>query len=235
MVKPTALQATIAHTQLGAAWLWNSRGCRVIADEVGFSAQGVSMFCEPQMANWRADLAGVSWDQPPGVWRYDGGWPVFDLIEVKGHRADWLRERPLNPRSKWRTSESSTCRLWLLVASTIDDAALANLPEWWGILRADAAVEKLTVVRKPPQSGRIAEPALAARSLYAVAQRSVVRQLPTMRYARDERGRLVQGTLRASLLALRAPGAHWLGQNTHEISTTQNPHNEATAPSDCGL
>lgn len=206
--RQTAAAQTLAHTQLAAAWLWNSRDCRVIADEVGVSWDGTRIE-PPTQTKWRADVVGVSWhaDSPTAGVRF--GAPVFDVIEVKGHRADWRREKPLDPRSKWQRSRNSTLRLWLLVSSSIGDDLLTDLPPWWGILRADdETASGLRTIRKAPQSGTVADD-LIARSLYAVAQRSATRQLPTMRHARDERGVLHQGTIAASLLNLRRPGCRW--------------------------
>lgn len=235
MAKPSAWAATVAHTQLGAAWLWTSRNCRVIADEAGFSAYRGGIFLQPSNALWRADLVGVSWKPHKGSHLLTEGDPVFDLVEVKGHRADWMRERPKDPRSKWLSSEQSRCRLWLLVSATIDDTLLADLPPWWGILRASPEATALEVVRKAPQPGTFDDPSRAAYSLHVLAQRCITRKLPDMRSARDASGMLHVGTLNAALNALRAPGDHWLStQTTHETATAQSPHNEPTEPSVSG-
>lgn len=200
-----ARQATTAHTQLGAAWLWTARDCRVIADEAGFGCRESlpAIFCPPLGVSWRADLVGVRWHMPRNARRYGEGSALFDLVEVKGHRADWLREKPLDPNSKWQLGQYTTVRLWLLVSATIGDDLLVDVPPWWGIVRADTDVQKLVTVRTAPQSGRIDDAGTAAYSLHALARRSVTGRLPQMPRSVTE-----------AVTALRAPGDHWLASHS---------------------
>jgi hypothetical protein len=211
----TSAEATKLHTQLAVAWLWNCRGCRLVADEVGVYPSG--RLTEPANALWRADVVGIMWDHQKG--------PRIDVVEVKGHRADWRREKPLSPRSKWQQSQPSHSCLWLLVSATVDDNALESLPPWWGILRADPAAETVTVVRKAPQAGYDPEPSRSGHSVFVAGARSVTRSLPTMRHARDARGMLLQNSTAASLLSLRK--SEW--EPAEDVESLQ-PHATEAAP-----
>jgi hypothetical protein len=186
------------------AWLWNSRGCRLVADEVGVYPTG--RLTEPTNALWRADVVGIMWDHQKG--------PRIDVVEVKGHRADWRREKPASPRSKWQQSQPSHSCLWLLVSATVDDKSLESLPPWWGIVRADATASTVTVVRKAPQTGYDADASKSAHSLFVAGSRSVTRSLPTMRYARNANGFIIQNTVAASLKSMR--DADWAPEAEEE-------------------
>lgn len=165
----TAHELTRVHTALAMAWLWHRQGSRVLATEVGVSKLGCRLV--PAMgASWRADVVGVSGG--PGKPH------CFDVVEVKGHRADFRRDLPRD-FSKWSVSDKSPLRLWLLVSADVDDEALAGIPVHWGLLRATAEHDQVTTLRKAAGSG-ILDAAAEAASLYACGTRAIAGKLPRL-------------------------------------------------------
>jgi hypothetical protein len=106
----------------------------------------------------------------------------FDLVEVKGHRRDWLRERArvADPYSKWGIGDDSCIAQWLLVSHDVTDADLEPLPQHWGILRADASASTCTSLRAAAGPGLVTDPGRIERSLYAAGTRAVTGTLPTL-------------------------------------------------------
>jgi hypothetical protein len=155
----SACERTDAHTRLALAWLWHRRGCRALAEEVGVYASG--RVCRVADGRWRVDVVGSA--RKPSRRRASDGWQWrVDVVEVKGHRADWMREARVlarepehvrSVRSKWHAlAEGAGGRagapgLWLLVSHDVADADLKLLPVEWGVLRADAYAVEVEVVR----------------------------------------------------------------------------------------
>lgn len=165
----TAHELTRLHTVLAVAWLWHRQGSRVLATEVGVGKTGDRLM--PAMgAWWRADVVGVSGG--PGKPH------CFDVVEVKGHRADFRRDQPRD-FSKWSVSDKSPLRLWLLVSAEVTDEDLVGVPGHWGLLRATAERDQVQTLRKPAGAG-ILESKAEAASLYACGTRAISGWLPRL-------------------------------------------------------
>lgn len=165
----TRVEATRAHTALALAWLWHARGHRALSVEVGAD---VAHLRRPLEGSWRADAVGVT----VAVVRRRGAGLVehrVDLVEVKGTRADLVRER--FDTGKWPEGMAEV-PCWLLVSADCRDSDLDALPAPWGLLRADADARSVRVVRKPAAPQRD----LDEHELYAVACTSLSACLPAM-------------------------------------------------------
>lgn len=128
-----------------------------MAPEVGLNRNGL---CMPQKGRWRVDLVGID--------------RQVDVIEVKGTRADIMREDLAG--GKWALPYTDLgLTPWLAVDAKVTDDLFASLPEAWGVIRV--ADQRVKVVRKPAKEPLGAD---MTRSLMAVAGVSTTQNLPTL-------------------------------------------------------
>lgn len=176
--------STAALTNLVMAWLWHSRDCRVLALEVGATAE-LTRLTQVLQGRWRVDVSGASNREKAGL--------RVDVVEVKGSRADLLREPFFSGKesglNKWAHSLASPFALWLAASHDIREEDLSRLPAHWGILRARADARALSVVRKPAASG-IVDGQVATGAAFTLAQYSQAACLPAM-------GRSIQDAVEA--------------------------------------
>jgi len=133
--KETRFEATYRVTAATASWAW-CRGSRTIVPEVGLHrARGL---CAPNDGRWRLDLVTV-------VPRH-GVSECFDVIEVKGTRADIGREDL--GTGKWILRyDRMGLTPWLAIDAKIDDKMFEALHPMWGVMRVSGYSPK--VIRQP--------------------------------------------------------------------------------------
>jgi hypothetical protein len=144
----TEAERTRLHTALALAWLWHIRGSRSLAVEAE-AESNLTFFGTTGSASSRVDIIGTN-KTPQRL--------VVDVVEVKGHRKDWKRERVTDKGSKWLKSSASPWALWLFVSADITDLDLVDLPTWWGIARANPSADDVQVLRTPLRNTGIQTP-----------------------------------------------------------------------------
>lgn len=163
------VQSTADLTALAISWLFVRRKCRVICDEMGLG--GFGEFTPYSL--WRGDVAGIA--------RLGRDYR-FDLVEVKGSRADARREDM--SRGKWELlARGKKLNLWLLVSHDCRPEDYEGLPVQWGVLRASEDATTLRCVRRPQgdwssAEGRLVSASEAAPGIFSAATRTLLSRLP---------------------------------------------------------
>ncbi len=164
-------QATERVTRLAFGWLWHKRKCRAIADEIGAPGVGLGQV-SASAGIYRYDLVGVARCTGVESWR-------FDIVEVKGTRADLRREDV--GAGKWARARepSREYNFWLAVSDEIPREDYADLPLEWGVIRCSQTTVRID--RKPAGGGDIrCDAPRAARGLYVLSARVAGSRLPFM-------------------------------------------------------
>lgn len=158
-------ESTKDLTALAFSWLFMRRRCRMMAGEVGIGGKANSLIAN---GHWRADVVGCA--KMGNLYR-------FDLVEIKGSRADARREDMAS--GKWELlPQGQMFNGWLLVAHDVRPEDYAGLPPAWGVIQASEEADTARIIRRPTHGEILLSAQQAASNLYILGYRTLNSRIP---------------------------------------------------------